>query len=146
MTRPIRWITGSAAAAATALALIVPAAGATASVSAAADPEFYAAMHGSSAFPNARGHSEYERTSTQREVDVTLNNAPNRIRRHNVVVFVNRKRVGTMWVNRFGHAEREWSTEHRQYVPWAGSGSPVRVRTTGGTLVISGYYHLETDD
>ncbi len=145
MTRRIRWAAGSAAAAATALALVVPAAGASAAT-AGADPEFYAAMHGSSAFPNARGHSEYERTSTKREVDVTLNNAPSRIRRHNVVVFVNGRRVGTMWVNRFGHAEREWSTEHRQFVPWAGSGSPVRVRTTGGTLVISGYYHRVAED
>jgi hypothetical protein len=146
MTRPIRWITGSAAAAATALALIVPAASASAPAAAAADPEFHAVMHGSSAFPHARGHSEYSREGAKREADATLNNAPSRIRRHNVVVFVNGRRIGTMWVNRFGHADREWSTEHGQFVPWAGSGSPVRVRTAGGTLVISGRYHLEPGD
>lgn len=145
MTRPIRWIAASAATIVTALALVVPTAGASAAT-AAADPEFYAAMHGSSAFPNARGHSEYERAGSSREVEVTLNNAPSRIRRHNVVVFVNLKRVGTMWVNRYGHAEREWKTSRGQFVPWAGSGSPVRVRTTGMTLVISGHYHLEVDD
>ncbi len=33
-----------------------------------------------------------------------------------------------------------------QFVPWAGSGSPVRVSTASHTLMVSGVYHLETDD
>lgn len=146
MARLIRWITGFAAAAATALALAAPAVGASAPAAAAADPEFFATMHGSSAFPNARGWSEYDRSSASKEVKVVLNNAPDRIRRHWVTVYVNLKRTGRMWVNRFGHARLERDTEHGQYVPWAGSGSPVRVRTGGGTLVIWGFYHPETGD
>lgn len=133
-------ITGSAAVVATALTLVLPATGASAA-RAAADPEFFARCTGSSAFPNARGWSEYDRTSAEKEVKVTLNNAPNRIRRQWVVVYVNRARTGRMWVNRFGHASLERDTEHGQFVPWAGSGSPVRVRTGGGTLVIWGFYH-----
>jgi hypothetical protein len=144
VTGPIRWLIGSASAAAMALTLVAPATGASAA--AAADPEFNARLHGSSAFPNTRGHSEYERTAAQREVEVTINNAPGRIRGHLVTVYVNRKKVGTMRVNSAGHAEREWKTVRGQFVPWAGSGSPCRVRTASNTLVVSGIYHLETGD
>jgi len=141
MTHPFRWLTGLAAATVTTLSLVVPTTGAAA----ATDPEFFARLHGSTHFPNARGHSEYERTSTHREVEVTVNNLPGRLRGHRVTVYVNRKRVGTMRVNSSGHAGREWNTGRGQFVPWAGSGSPVRVRTASNTLIVSGTYHRETD-
>ena len=144
MAHPLRWFVGIAAASVTALTLVLPAAGAMAATS--SDPEFFATLHGSTAFPNTRGHSEYERTTRQREVEVTVNNAPSRLRGHLVTVFVNLKRVGTMRVNSAGHAEREWKTTRGQFVPFAGSGSPVRVRTASGTLVVSGTYHREFDD
>jgi hypothetical protein len=144
MTRPFRWLTGLVAATVTALTLVLPATGAAAATG--TDPEFHAVLHGSSAFPNTRGHSEYERTTRQREVEVTVNNAPSRLRGHWVVVYVNLKRVGSMRVNSRGHAEREWSTEHGQFVPWAGSGSPVRVRrSSNNQLVVSGTYHRAAD-
>lgn len=108
------------------------------------DSEFHAALRGSSAYSHVWGHSDYHRSGSRREVEVTLNNAPARIRRHNVVVYVNFRRVGTMYVTRYGHAERGWRTSHGQYVPWAGAGSPVRVRTTGGALVESGRYHADS--
>lgn len=143
MAQPLRWLLGLAAASVTAMTLVLPATAAAAATS--SDPEFFATLHGSSAFPNTRGHSEYERTTHRREVEVTVNNAPRRLRGHLVTVFVNGKRVGTMRVNSAGHAEREWSTARGQFVPFAGSGSPVRVRTAGGTLVVSGIYHRESD-
>jgi hypothetical protein len=144
MAHPFRWLLGIAAASVTALTLVLPATGAAAATS--SDPEFNARLHGSTAFPNTRGHSEYERTTHQREVEVTVNNAPGRLRGHLVTVFVNRKRVGTMRVNSAGHAEREWNTVRGQFVPFAGSGDPVRVRTASGTLVVSGTYHRESGD
>jgi hypothetical protein len=143
MMHPLRWPLGLAAAV-TALTLVLPATGAAAATR--TDPEFFARLHGSTHFPNARGHSEYERTSTHREVEVTVNNLPGRLRGHRVTVYVNRKRVGTMRVNSGGHAEREWNTERGQFVPWAGSGSPVRVRTASNRLIVSGTYHREADD
>lgn len=138
------WSAGLATAAVMGLALVAPAASADAT--SASDPEFHARLHGSSSFPNTRGHSEYERNGARREVEVTVNNAPRRIRGHVVTVYVNRKRVGTMRINSAGHAEREWKTSRGQFVPWAGAGSPCRVRTAGGTLVVSGTYVREFDD
>jgi hypothetical protein len=140
----VKWSAGLATAAVMSLTLVVPAVSAGAATG--SDPEFVARLHGSSAFPNARGHSEYERTSTHRQVEVTVNNLPGRLHGHRVTVYVNRKRVGTMRVNSAGHAEREWSTEHGQFVPWAGAGSPCRVRTASGTLIVSGTYIRHSSD
>jgi hypothetical protein len=140
----IKWSAALATAAVTGITLVVPAAAAGAATG--SDPEFNARLHGSSAFPNARGHSEYERTSTHREVEVTVNNLPGRLRGHRVTVYVNLKKVGTMLVNSSGHASREWNTERGQFVPWAGAGSPCRVRTASGTLIVSGRYVRESGD
>lgn len=140
----VKWSAGLASAAVLGMTLVVPAT--SAGAASASDPEFNARLHGSSAFPSTRGHSEYERTSTHREVEVTVNNAPGRLRGHSVTVFVNGRRVGTMRVNSAGHAEREWSTSRGQFVPWAGAGSPCRVRTASGTLVVSGRYVRESGD
>lgn len=126
------------------LTLAVPAVSAGAATG--GDPEFNARLHGSTAFPNARGHSEYERTSSHREVEVTVNNLPGRLHGKRVTVYVNRQKVGTMLVNSSGHASREWDTERGQFVPWAGAGSPCRVRTASNTLIVSGTYVREAGD
>lgn len=96
MKRSLRWLIAPATAAAAAVT-IIPLGGAPAA--AASDPELYAALHASSAFPNARGHVEYERTTAQREVEVTVNRLPSRLYGHYVTVYVNLKKVGTMRVN-----------------------------------------------
>jgi hypothetical protein len=140
----VKWTAGLATAAMMGLTLVVPAVSAGAATG--TDPEFNARLHGSTRFPHARGHSEYERTSTHREVEVTVNNLPGRLRGHRVTVYVNRHRVGTMRVNSAGHAGREWNTEHGQFVPWAGSGSPCRVRTASNRLIVSGTYVRESGD
>jgi hypothetical protein len=142
--RLLRWSAGLGTAAMTGLTLLAPAVSASAATS--GDPEFNARLHGSVAFRHAFGHSEYERTARHREVEVTVNNLPARLRGHRVTVFVAGRRVGTMLVNRAGHASREWKTERGQFVPLAGSGSPCRVRTSSGTLIVSGRYVLDRDE
>jgi hypothetical protein len=154
MVSLVRLLPVTAAAGVMALTLATPATGIAAApagharhpaVARAMDRDFLARLHGSSAFPNTHGHSEYDRTATHREVEVAVNNAPSRIRGHLVTVYVNRKKVGTMRVNRFGHAFRDWETSRGQFVPWAGAGSPCRVRTAKGKLVVSGTYVRESD-
>ena len=95
-------------------------------------------------YPAAHGHSEYERAGARREADVTVSGIPG-LEGRRVVVFISRTRVGTMRVSSTGRAHREWKTSRGQSVPFAATGSPVRVRTRGGTLIASGRYRLEVD-
>ena len=140
----VRW-SGLATAAVMSLALAAPAIPAGAAT-ARAEVDLRAALHGSTAFPNARGHSEYERSSAKREVEVTVTRLPERLHGHRVTVYVNGQKVGTMLVRHTGTASREWSTERGQFVPFAGSGSPCRVRTGSMTLIVSGTYVREPGD
>lgn len=141
---PVKWSAGLASAAALGLTLLAPAVSASAATSSEVD--LHARLHGSAAFPNARGHSEYERRAGNREVDVTVNDLPSRLRGHRVTVFVAGKRVGTMLVNSAGHATREWKTERGQFVPFASVGSLCRVRTSSGALIVTGRYVRESGD
>ncbi|HEX6932323.1 MAG TPA: hypothetical protein VF162_09285 [Streptosporangiaceae bacterium] len=142
--RPVKWSAGLATAAVMGLAVLAP----TVSASAASrsDLEFNARLHGTAAFSHARGHSEYDRSARHREVEVTVNNLPARLRGHRVTVFVSGKKVGTMLVNKAGHASREWKTERGQHVPFARAGSLCRVRTSSGGLIVSGRYVRESGD
>jgi hypothetical protein len=54
-------------------------------------------------------------------------------------VFVNGNKLATRVV-RFGAISVERSTELRQSVPRITKGSTVRVRTLGGTLIVSGTF------
>lgn len=137
----VKW-SGLATAAVLSLALAAPAIPAGAAT-ARAEVDLHAALHGSTAFPNARGHSEYERSFAQREVEVTVHNLPGRLHGHRVTVYVNRQKVGTMLVHHTGTASGDWSTERGQFVPFASAGSPCRVRTAGNTLIVSGTYVRE---
>lgn len=101
-----------------------------------------ASLRHGSAYTNATGFSEYERSATQRDVGVTVNHA-HRLAGKDVKIYVNGTWVGKMHLNATGYAHREWDTEHGQSVPFASAGDPVRVRTTTGTLVVSGFYHPE---
>lgn len=140
--RAMTWAAGLATAAVMGLTLLAPAVPAGAATS---EVDFHARLHGTSAFPSAFGHSEYGRTARHRDVEVTVNNLPARLRGHRVTVFVSGRRVGTMLVNRAGHASREWKTEHGQFVPFARAGSLCRVRTSAGTLIVSGRYVRESE-
>ncbi len=140
----VRWPVAPTAAALFGLAVLVPAVSASAAAG-GSDPDFFARLHGTTAFSSARGHSDYERTATHRDVEVTVNNLPARLRGRRVTVFISGKKVGTMLVNSVGHASREWQTEHGQFVPFAGTGSLCRVRTASGALIVSGRYVRESD-
>lgn len=119
--------------------------GSAAPVAHAADVDLLARLAGSAAFPNATGHSEYERTATEREVEVTVTHIA-KLAGKRVSVFVNGKKVGTMLVSSTGRAHREWDTEHGQFVPFASAGDPIKVRKADGTLVAKGTYRRDTDD
>jgi hypothetical protein len=84
-------------------------------------------------------------TSTKREVEVTVSGI-RRLAGRRVTVYVNGRKVGTMRVSSTGRAHRDWSTSHGQSVPSATAGSTVKIRTTGGTLIASGRYRLDTGD
>jgi hypothetical protein len=111
----------------------------------AAEVDLFARLGGSAAFPNATGHSEYERTAIAREVEVTVTHIA-KLAGKRVTVFVNGKKVGTMLVSSTGRAHREWDTERGQFVPFASAGDPIKVRKADGTLVARGIYRRETDD
>jgi hypothetical protein len=124
--------------------LSVLAVGVAVPAQAAVETDFFTFLRASDHFPGARGNSEYERQGTGREVEVTVTRIASLAGRR-VSVRVNGHKVGTMRVSSRGRAHREWSTAHGQSVPSASAGSPVRVRTAGGTLIVSGRYKLEPD-
>lgn len=113
---------------------------------AATEVDLHAVLSHGDAFPNATGHSEYDRSGTaNRDVEVTVRHIV-RLAGTRLVVVVNNKRVGTMRVNSSGAAHREWDTERGQYVPYAAAGDPVRVRVLDGPLVATGRYHRDYSD
>lgn len=114
--------------------------GAATAAVAAGELDFFTLLSGSKQFHHAQGESEYDRQGATRELEVTVTGI-SRLAGKQVTVYVSGKRVGTMRVSTRGRAHREWSTAHRQSVPLAGTGSTVRVRTSGGTLIVSGTYH-----
>jgi hypothetical protein len=111
----------------------------------AAEVDLAARLDGSSSYSAATGRSEYESDSDGRDVEVTVAHI-SRLAGKRVTVVVGGHRVGTMLVSSTGRAHREWDTEHGQYVPVTSAGDTVKVRTSGGTLVASGRYHVERDD
>ena len=111
---------------------------------AAVETDFFTFLRASDHFAGARGNSEYEREGAGREVEVTVTGITSLAGRR-VSVRVNGHKVGTMRVSSRGRAHREWSTAHGQSVPSASAGSPVRVRTAGGTLIVTGTYKLDRD-
>lgn len=94
-----------------------------------------AALHGSSAYPNARGHADYDSGMMGgRHFDLDMWNLSGLAGR-TLTVSAGSQRLGTTRVGRGGrcHFERFGGG-----VPRLTSGSTVRVRTSGGTLVASG--------
>jgi hypothetical protein len=128
-----------------ALVVVALAAGPAALAQAAAETDYSARLKPALQYPGARGHSEYDREGTKREVDVTVTGI-SRLAGHRVGVYVSGSKVGTVRVSSAGRAHREWSTDHGQAVPGATAGSTVRIRTGGGTLIAAGRYRPDTED
>ena len=133
-----RWFVGIVAAAVLGLVVAVPAAQAV-------EVDLHAVLHGSAAFPNARGSSEYERGNGQRDVTVTVTGI-RRLAGKQVTFFVAGTRIGTARVSSLGRVHIERDTEHGQYVPVASAGDTVRVRKADGTLVAGGKYVRVADN
>jgi hypothetical protein len=131
--RPLPLLLGLTTAATLAMAGPVPAA------SAASPVHLHAALHHSSVFPNATGHSDYHRDGTARSIEVTVHHIA-KLSGKRVQVFANHHIVGTIRVNTIGSAHREWDTEHGQTVPFVAAGGPIRVRTMTGTTIAPGVY------
>ena len=94
-----------------------------------------AALHGSPAYPNARGHADYDSGMMGgRHFDLDMWNLTG-LAGKTLSVSAGSHRLGTTRVGRGGrcHFERFGSG-----VPRLSSGSTVRVRTSGGKLVASG--------
>jgi predicted PilT family ATPase len=133
-----RRLVGIIATAAIALAVAVPAAQAV-------EVDLHALLHGTAAFPNARGSSEYERGNGQRDVEVTVTGIRTLAGRQ-VTFFVAGTKIGTARVSSLGRVHIERDTEHGQSVPKASAGNGVSARTAGGTVIARGIYHRDVDD
>jgi hypothetical protein len=107
----------------------------------AAEVDLAARMHPTKAYPNARGHAEYESDHDGREFEITLAGIK-ALAGHRVIVRAHGDLVGKMTVNRYGRAH----LERHSGVPKMTAGNVIRVRTGSGKLVSYGTLHRDLDD
>lgn len=135
------------AAAATAAALVALPASAVASYAAHTGPGSATAaavnrqisLKGSKAYPKATGSAQYQSQQRQREVQVEVQHVRS-LAGKRVVFSVAGTTLGRAKVSPSGHADITRNTEKGQKVPTVTHGSRVTVRTTGGTLIVSGRF------
>ena len=96
-------------------------------------------LHGSVSFPNATGKAVYKVNGRERELQIEVEHIKALAGKH-VNVFVNGNKLASPTVNSLGTAGVERNTDRGQFVPTIKSGSTVRVRTLGGTLIASGTF------
>jgi hypothetical protein len=97
------------------------------------------ALHGSVSFPNATGKAVYKVGGGERELQIEVQHIAV-LRGKHVNVFVNGSRIASPLVSSLGTIHVERNTDRGQAVPTITSGSTVRVRTLGGTLIASGTF------
>ena len=97
------------------------------------------ALHGSVSFPNATGKAVYKVNGTERELQIEVEHIKVLAGKH-VNVFVNGNKLASPTVSSLGVARVNRNTEKGQSVPTIKTGSTVRVRTLGGTLIASGTF------
>jgi len=95
------------------------------------------ALHPSVSFPNATGKAVYKVKGSERELQIEVEHIKVLAGKH-VNVFVNGSQLASPVVSSLGIARVERKTP--QAVPAIKSGSTVRVRTLGGTLIASGTF------
>jgi hypothetical protein len=93
----------------------------------------------SSAFPRARGSSQYQTQPGQAEFQAEVEHVP-ALRGRLVTVSVNGAAVGSARVSPLGIAHLERNSELGQRVPVIGPGSIVSITTSTGTVIVSGSY------
>jgi hypothetical protein len=97
------------------------------------------ALKPSVSFPNASGKAVYKVNGSERELEVDVQGI-RALAGKRVNVNVNGHLFATPRVNSLGHFTVTHSTSAGQSVPTIKSGSTVRVRTLGGTLVAGGTF------
>lgn len=97
------------------------------------------ALKPSVSFPNASGKAVYKVNGSERELEVDVQGI-RALAGKRVNVNVNGHLFATPRVNSLGHFTVTHSTSAGQSVPTITSGSTVRVRTLGGTLVAGGTF------
>ena len=118
-------------------ALVIP----VAAPAGAAEVDLQARMVATSAFPNARGHAEYESDHGDREFEISIAGV-RALAGKRVTVRVHGDFVGRMRVRSDGRAH----LEKHSGVPAVKRGDVVRVRTSSGRLVTRGTFHVDHDD
>jgi len=101
--------------------------------------ELRATLHGSAAFPGADGKARFRDRGGEQELEVEVEDA-NRLAGTRLRVFVGGRQVGTLRINRFGNGSLNLNSDRGDNVPAVTAGTTVRVRTAGGTLVVSGSF------
>ena len=97
------------------------------------------ALHPSVSFPNASGKAVYKVNGGERELQIEVEHIRALAGKH-VNVFVNGNQLASPTVNSLGNVNVNRNTERGQFVPTIRTGSTVRVRTLGGTLIASGTF------
>jgi hypothetical protein len=96
-------------------------------------------LHGSVSFPNATGKAVYKAGGGERELEIEVQHILV-LRGKHVNVFVNGNKIASPIVSSLGKIHVDRSTDRGQSVPNIVTGSTVRVRTLGGTLIASGTF------
>ena len=97
------------------------------------------ALHGSVSFPNASGKAVYKVNGGERELQIEVEHLVPLAGKH-VNVFVNGIKLTSPVVGSLGKINVNRNTDRGQFVPNITSGSMVRVRTLGGTMIASGTF------
>ena len=96
-------------------------------------------LKGSVSFPGATGKAVSKVNGNERELEVDVQHIRALAGKH-VNVFVNGNKLASPTVNSLGNVNVNRNTERGQFVPTIRTGSTVRVRTLGGTLIASGTF------
>ncbi len=97
------------------------------------------ALRGSVSFPGATGKAVSKVNGSERELEIDAQHLKALAGKH-VNVNVNGRRLASPLVSTLGHVSVNRNTEAGQRVPRITKGSTVRVRTLGGTLILSGTF------
>jgi hypothetical protein len=96
-------------------------------------------LKGGPKFPNAKGKAKYKVDGSEREFQVEVENAK-ALAGKTLSVYVNGVKIGSFKVNNLGAGGLNRNTDKGQSVPTIIPGTPVKVRTPAGFLVVSGSF------
>ena len=105
----------------------------------ASDRDTIIRLDGSRAYPSANGKAKYANEGGEKEFEVEVEDARS-LAGQTLAVIVDGRRVGSLKLNRIGDGELNLNSDEGDQVPTIVSGSRVRVRTSDGTLVVSGRF------